>query len=561
MKKRLLIFLPLILLVVLLFSCQKKSEPTEKPETTPGTTGTAPVTVTYEIPKKKKTPVNGVCCLSYFVAGEQRTVRSALVKNVMTLYLPESVDQSNLALFLTAPDGYDTYFNGKNVTGKIVFWNAAENPEAKFGSRKGAALGKSYPIKIVTVKGPIVLLDIDDERGELSETLADKEKETFCFGTLSVDGEREIDDFVAPFSANGHGNATFGNEKKALNVRLYAEDACENKAKYSVLGMDYRSDWTLLATQNDYTMCRTAFCFDMGRKIGLEGTLHCEFAQVFFDGAYNGLYLVTEKQKDVLKGLGLKAAESDTLDASYCLELDNSPDKNSPYYFKTEKGMKITIHTQIEGCKYEKLKAFINSAERAMHNKDGVDPKTNKKLSDLIDLESFAKFLLVRDFSFDYDAMTSMWFYFDATDQKLHAGPLWDFDNSLGRHDSTPFALDTTTCTTTCKERGTDDCWLRVLFGNSVFRKALDEVMEEYADLFERDNPDGFCALWDSFYDRVRAPADLNLLRWPTHIKDPPKTEKFPYDTYDNSKFGKYFGWVGEFVYERCLYIPSLLHT
>ncbi len=560
MKKHLFFVFLLLLLSILctLVSCESKTQAeqreteavTEEPETEP---------ITYELPVPTPPISASVYCLSYRVCGEQRNLCSTFINKKMVLFLPESLDRHHLVMYCPYASGYEVFFNDENVTDRIFEWDVYDTPEATYTVRQKGKNVASYPIEIEYLPGPIVSLDVDESRGKLSFLLGGTKKTFLCYGVCSVDSvEDDTQDFISYYNMNAHGNATLGNPKKALNVRFYENGACEEKAKYSIFGMDYRSNWTFLATHNDYTLLRTAFAFDMAKKLGLRGTLNYRFAQVYLNGQYNGFYIITEKPQDVLKGLGLKEADSDTLELSYALELDNHADTSSPYFFRSDKGRNITVHTEIEGCLYTKLKDFINSAERAMRSKDGIDPQTGKRLDELIDIESFAKAMIVREFCYDYDVVSSLWFYYDGNEHKLFAGPVWDFDNSLGRHDMTPIMLDTTICAMADTSRG-GGFWLRVLYENPVFRAELDKIVKQYSDLFDADNENGLTELWHGYYAQTVDMILPNFVRWPSVLKDPPKTELFPYNTYDGTKYGTYFGWVGEFIYERCIYTPKNL--
>ena len=57
------------------------------------------------------------------------------------------------------------------------------------------------------------------------------------------------------------------------------------------------------------------------------------------------------------------------------------------------------------------------------------------EVSKIIDIESFAKYYLVNEFAVNPDAYsTSFYLYKDGIEDKIHAGPVWDFDLALANH-------------------------------------------------------------------------------------------------------------------------------
>ena len=78
--------------------------------------------------------------------------------------------------------------------------------------------------------------------------------------------------------------------------------------------------------------------------------------------------------------------------------------------------------------------------EGFLHDFDALEVAAKKKdfkaVSELIDVESFAKYFLLSEFTVNPDAYTSSWYmYKDGDEDKIHAGPGWDFDLALGNHE------------------------------------------------------------------------------------------------------------------------------
>ena len=74
---------------------------------------------------------------------------------------------------------------------------------------------------------------------------------------------------------------------------------------------------------------------------------------------------------------------------------------------------------------------MFNKAEAVIYNPDS----TYAEISQYIDVESFVKTYIIQELSKNIDACNSSFYiYYDsAIDNRLHAGPVWDFDNSFGQ--------------------------------------------------------------------------------------------------------------------------------
>ena len=72
------------------------------------------------------------------------------------------------------------------------------------------------------------------------------------------------------------------------------------------------------------------------------------------------------------------------------------------------------------------VKAFMddyNKYEAAVRAKD------YEALSEIVDVESLAQYFIISEFSVNPDAyVSSLYFYKDGFDDKIHAGPVWDYD-------------------------------------------------------------------------------------------------------------------------------------
>ena len=76
-----------------------------------------------------------------------------------------------------------------------------------------------------------------------------------------------------------------------------------------------------------------------------------------------------------------------------------------------------------------KFLANFNKAEMAVEKGD------YDELATVFDIESFAKYFLINEFSTNPDAYSSSFYMYNNDDGKIVAGPLWDFDFAFGNRE------------------------------------------------------------------------------------------------------------------------------
>jgi spore coat protein CotH len=76
------------------------------------------------------------------------------------------------------------------------------------------------------------------------------------------------------------------------------------------------------------------------------------------------------------------------------------------------------------------MDSFMESYNRF---EEAVRTRNYESVSQIIDVESFIKYYLISELTNNPDAYDSSYYlYKDGTDDKIHAGPVWDFDLALG---------------------------------------------------------------------------------------------------------------------------------
>lgn len=219
-------------------------------------------------------------------------------------------------------------------------------------------------------------------------------------------------------SIRGRGNATWLWDKKPYNLTL--------GTPAGLLGMDAAQEWILLANAPDPSQLRNKLAYDLAAEAGLSYSPKCKWVDLYLNGEYRGLYLLTERNEIHPE----RIAVSDhsflvSMELEYRLKEQNYP------YIQTSRGTTLRIHQS--GLAEQTVQQVWESAENAIFAEDGIDPLTGKSWTELIDVDSWAKKYLLEEVLGNYDAASvSQYFYYDEADGKLYAGPVWDMDNSMG---------------------------------------------------------------------------------------------------------------------------------
>ena len=268
----------------------------------------------------------------------------------------------------------------------------------------------------------------------------------------------------------GRGNSTWDYPKKPYQIKL--ADKCDLLGA----GEEPESTWVLLANYCDETLIHNSITYDLAQALGMAYTPHCEPVDLYYDGEYRGSYLLCEKTEvgdgrvaiDDLEGEIEKAnphvedmdrlSTATAVNASgntyqyvagltvpkdysggYLLEMDfEVRAKAEKSWFTTSAGSYVVVKSPeyMPQAAMSYISALYQAFEDAVMN-GGVHPDTGKDYREYVDLDSLAQCFLLLELSQCGDAFqSSTYFYKPAGEEKLYAGPLWDFDSAYGSYDA-----------------------------------------------------------------------------------------------------------------------------
>ena len=308
-------------------------------------------------------------------------------------------------------------------------------------------------------------LYITTETGTMDKLNDDKTySEAGTYELVSTSGTSLFSDKLTSISSRG--NQTFLYDKKSYQIDLAQPE--------SILGMNKSDTWILLSNVLDSSYIRNKLTYDMAVQAGMEGSPHSEYIDVFFNGAYAGMYLLTEKVELAENRLDFDDIEnSNTLVnnkklkqyPTYVLEdqkqkafkLPNNPtditggyliehDYSDKYTdaqsgFTTKNGEKFVLknptHASVEEIEY--ISSYMQEIEDAIMASNGVNPNTGKHYTEYIDINSWADKYIIEEISRNNGGgATSSYFYkpSDSISNKVFGGPVWDYDKAYGNFHS-----------------------------------------------------------------------------------------------------------------------------
>ena len=266
----------------------------------------------------------------------------------------------------------------------------------------------------------------------------------------------------------GRGNSTWDYPKKPYQIKL-------DKA-FDLIGTgddsEAKKTWVLLANYADESFVRNSLTYDLAAELSLPYTPNTRPVDLYYDGEYLGIYLLCEKTEIGAGRVDIHDLEEDIENANpnvndldllptekgkssygneyqYVAGLNDPKDLSGGYLLEIdyphraleEKSYFITSHDSYVVSKspeylsqraMEYISSFYQEFEDAVYA-GGVNPDTGKSYTDYIDLRSLAKSYLISEFSQEGDTFrSSSYFYKPENEDRLYAGPVWDFDSAYG---------------------------------------------------------------------------------------------------------------------------------
>lgn len=216
----------------------------------------------------------------------------------------------------------------------------------------------------------------------------------------------------------GRGNTTWIQPKKPYQLKF--------SKRMNLFEISNSKKWVLLANFFDTSLVRNDVAMLLAEMLGMEYNVRGDFVELYFDNRYEGLYYLLPSI-ELAKG-SVNLSES----GGVLFELDTLHREEEECYESYYGECLVLRDTVLRDQNMAKVAAgsFMKDFnEFEIELEEG----NYDRIAELVDLESFAKYYLLSEFTVNPDAyISSFYLYKNGDNDKIHAGPAWDYDFALG---------------------------------------------------------------------------------------------------------------------------------
>lgn len=404
------------------------------------------------------------------------------------LFLPASADLASLNVTITRSANDGSLVVAGNQSSQPVTGNAAVlNVSALASETDGYRLltakvgnGTAFTVRIMQATNlPTIYLTSTNANTQGRSYVDSSKQNTTAAALKMIDATGREISTMGIQELKARGNSTFAYAaKKSYQMKLEtASDLLQN-------GENVKT-WVLLANYFDATLMHDKLFKDMAAALGLPYTASCDWVNLYYDGEYRGVYLLSEKNAVKDTGINITDLEAayeylnpaygtnmststgtnayggsytyttgltDPADITggYLLELNHdAPDEVNGFVTKKGKGVNVKSPEWCGDAAMKYISEYYQAFENAVYATDENGNYTGinddgKHYYDYVDRDSLVKIFLLQELALSPDGfISSLYFYKDANGI-MYAGPIWDQDMTLGTGWSKYISPDTT---------------------------------------------------------------------------------------------------------------------
>lgn len=331
--------------------------------------------------------------------------------NALYLLFPKDADLRNVNLYIM-----DSVFNS-NLTHLTLDLTS----EVIYAGQKITAYKSELPALYLT---------LDETDMSFKDMITLNDKINTCKGSFAFSIPQDVaeEKQVKPFRSSSDNN----NIKLSMRGSGYQFDTkksftIEFNKPTDLIGFGKFHKYNLIANNYDQTSLKNYIFFNMADRFGLNYSPKIENISLFVNGDYQGIYSLTTKVSqgknkveikngDYLINFGGRIPDQPVFYDSETYFCDS--DFEEPYF-------DVIYPENLENTDEIRdiVQNFISSIE------DSYDTS----YTDYMDIESMAKYYLLQEVSQNFDAFfRSTYAYYLKDDGKIHMGPIWDMDLTLG---------------------------------------------------------------------------------------------------------------------------------
>ncbi len=233
-----------------------------------------------------------------------------------------------------------------------------------------------------------------------------------------------------PATIHIRGNSTSGFSKKSYKIKF--------DSKQTVFDMDNNKHWVLNANYDDKTMMRQYIGFEVARALdGMAYSPKWRFVNFYLEGDYMGVYIIGQNIRQGKERIDITEMKENATDITggYIIELDGRQDDLPELMFDVTSVIGTEHFTLVEPDEdivtpehIEYISAHLTKAFESLRD------LSTGEYEKYFDIDSFVDWYVCAEICkvVDWHGFASVYLYKDAKDDKLYAGPVWDFIPGLG---------------------------------------------------------------------------------------------------------------------------------
>ena len=237
----------------------------------------------------------------------------------------------------------------------------------------------------------------------------------------------------------------FLSDKKPFNVEIRNQDGTL-EVEAPLLGLPKDSDWAFLAPYSDKTLVREAFMYRVAQQM-LPFSPRFRFVEIILNGAYIGIYMVTDKMNRGKNRIDVDKMETidiagDELTGGYIFALDKTKQGDKFFYssvpYPVVGGRKpeyVIVYPKaknLQTAQKNYITSWVHKFESMMSKSTFSDPLTGYET--YLDVPSFVDYVLLQELSKNVDGYRLSNYFAkdkDSKNPKMRVASIWDFNIAM----------------------------------------------------------------------------------------------------------------------------------
>lgn len=294
----------------------------------------------------------------------------------------------------------------------------------------------------------------------------------------------------------GRGNSSWDAEKKPYSL-LFDKDV-------SMLGMKEQKKWALITNGADNSFLRDKIAYTLAEEAGCRFTPQAEYVNVYVNGSFQGIYLLTQRISE--KNGCLKWDDNEQ---NFLFEIDERYAEENDWFMTENYGIVYSSNKPVNVRQISEMEARFERMLEVFEGKSIPEEQYMENCKQYIDVPSWVKQYMIGEFFVNVDLdYASQYFFSEGENPVLYAGPIWDYDNSMGIF-STMSCYDISPYLQWAE--GREGSWFAKLMQHEAFREMY---VDYYENTFSKLITDMIENKIPSYVEQMDTSMYMDSIRW-----------------------------------------------